>query len=63
MKDLKLEVPAELPIPYRGDQYSGGVVVCSFPEIGDPNIIVRFEEVPVFLLAVDHRDTHEYDPW
>jgi hypothetical protein len=26
------------PIPVIGDSFGGGVVVSSFPEVGDPNI-------------------------
>jgi acetyl esterase/lipase len=66
-KQIKLEVPAGQRIPAVGDRYHGGVVVASFPEIGDPNIIVEvgddYNAAALDAHVVDHRPIHtDYGP-
>ena len=68
---IKLEVrldpsrPAQEQIPRVGERFGPGVVVCSFPEIADPNIIVETDAEPGVFgpLAVDYREEHtDYRP-
>jgi subtilisin family serine protease len=40
------------PIPVIGDSFGGGVVVSSFPEVGDPNIIVEIPEDVISIRSI-----------
>lgn len=62
---LRPDVPAADQIPRVGEPFAGGIVVCSFPEIGDPNIIVETDADDALItpLAVDFREEHsDYRP-
>lgn len=64
MMRKKIELHPDEPVPSIGDAFAGGVVVTSFPELNNPNIIVEIPDdagsVRTLMQnrVVDERDEH-----